>query len=210
MKRFFVLTATLMLIAGVANAQFLFEGENEIGVFTTATPTAENAEEMACYSGGPGQFTVYCVLTNPVNQNTGTPMANVGGFEFNLSFPAGLFVTPVIHPSATNFMSPPDFFCGANIPVVGGQCTLITITLGAFTTDPGAVFIAPVSDAAAQSIPGAIAITDANDNFSLSEAYTVAGSGEGRDFSLPVMGLFDCVAVPNEGVSWGEVKTLFQ
>jgi hypothetical protein len=210
MKRFFVLIATLMLVAGVADAQFLFEGDNEIGVYMVANPTAENAEDQACYTGPPGQWMVYCVLTNPVNQNTGTPMANVGGFEFNLSFPAGLFVTPVIHPSATNFMSPPDFFCGANIPVVNGQCTLITVTLGAFTATPGAVFIGPVSDPGAQSIPGAIAITDANDNFSISEAYTVAGSGADRDFSAPVMGLFDCVAVPNEDVSWGEVKTLFQ
>jgi len=211
MKRFLVLTAALMLIAGAANAQFLFEGENEIGIFTVENPTAEDAQDVACYTGPAGQFMIYCVLTNPVNQLLGTPMSNVGGFEFRLEYPAGLFVTPVIHPSATNFMSPPDFFCGANIPVAGGQCTLITMTIGTFTTDPAAWYITPVSDSAAQSIPGAIAITDADDNFSISEAYTVAGSGEGRDFSAPVFGMFDCAdVVPNEDVSWGGVKTLFQ
>ncbi len=43
MKRFFVLFAMLMLLASVAHAQYLFEGENEIGIFTVENPTAENA-----------------------------------------------------------------------------------------------------------------------------------------------------------------------
>ena len=204
MKRFFVLFVALMLIAGVANAQFLFEGDNEIGIFTVADPTAENAEEMACYMGSPGQFMIYCVLTNPVNQNLGTAMDNVGGFEFRMEYPAGLFVTPTLHPSATNFMSPPDFFCGSNVPVTGGQCTLITLTIGTFTTDPASWYLTPVSDPSSQSIPGAMAMTDANDNFSISQAFPVSGS-----FEDPVFGMWACV-VPNEDVSWGSVKSLFQ
>ena len=210
MKRFLVLTVALMLVASFANAQFLFEGENEIGMFMVENPTAESAQDDACYMGSPGQFTAYVVLTNPVNQNLGTPMANVGGFEFNLGYAAGLFVTPVLHPSATNFMSPPDFFCGSNIPVVGGQCTLITLTIGTFTADPAPWYIAPVSDPAVQSIPGSIAITDADDNFSLSEAYNTTGSVDDI-WDVPVFGMFECSGVvPNEDVSWGGVKTLYQ
>ena len=210
MKRFFVLFTALMLVAGVANAQYLFEGNNEIGMFTVENPTAENAQEMSCFMGGPGQSTAYVVLTSPVNQNNGLMMANVGGFEFQLVYPAGPFVTAVIHPSATNFMSPPDFFCGANIPVVGGQCTLITLTIGVFTTDPIPWLITPVSDPTVQSIPGSIAITDADDNFSLSEAYNTTGSVDGI-WDVPVFGMFECAGVvPNEDVSWGSVKTLFQ
>ena len=211
MKRFLVLFAALTLIVGVANAQdFLFEGENEIGMFMVENPTADNAQDMACYMGAPGQFTAYVVLTNPVNQNLGTEMENVGGFEFQLGYPAGLFVTPVLHPSATNFMSPPDFFCGANIPVVGGQCTLITLTIGTFTADPAPWYVTPVSDSTVQSIPGSIAITDALDNFSLSEAYNTTGSVDGV-WDVPVFGMFECGGVvPNEDVSWGDVKTLFQ
>ena len=211
MKRFFVLFAMLMLVANVATAQFLFEGENEIGIFTVENPTAEDAQDMACYTGPAGQFTIYCVLTNPVNQLLGTPMENVGGFEFNLGWPAGIFVTPTIHPSATNFQTPPDFLCGSNIPVVGGQVTLITITVGTFTADPAPWFLGPVSDPTVQSIPGAMAITDANDNFSLAEAYSTAGSGAERDFSLPVFAMWDCAnVVDNEDVSFGGVKALFQ
>ena len=208
MKRFFVLFATLMLVAGIAQAQppYLFDADNEIGIFMVENPTAEDAQDMACYTGGPGQFTAYVVLTNPVNQNLRTPIAIVGGFEFQMVRPAGLFVTPTLHESATNFMGDPDYFCGAAVPVVGGQCTLITLTIGTFTTDPAAWYLTPISDTGAQSIPGHMAITDAEDGFSLSEAYPTSG-----DFGVPVFGMFDCLGVvPNEDVSWGGVKTLFR
>ena len=38
-----------------------------------------------------------------------------------VEWPAGWFVTPVLHPSATNFVSSPDFLCGANALVTQGQ-----------------------------------------------------------------------------------------
>ena len=195
-KFLFILAAMLIATAAIA--------ENEIGMYMVENPTPESAEEDACYSGAPGQFTAYVVLTGPVNDGLGTPIENVGGFEFQLIWPAGPFVTPAIHPSATNFMTAPDFFCGANIPVVGGQCTLITVTIGVFTADPVLWSLAPVSDENAQSIPGAIAITDADDNFEISQAYPVSG-----DFSEPIFGMWTCV-VPNDDVSFGGVKALFQ
>jgi hypothetical protein len=197
MKKFlFILAAMLIASAAVA--------ENEVGIYVVENTTPESAEEDACYSGAPGQFVIYCVLTEPYNVNTGTPISFVGGFEFRINWPAGIFVTPTIHPSATNFQTAPDFFCGANIPVVADQATLITITVGTFTADPGLWFVTPISDENAQSIPGAIAITDANDNFSISQAFPVSGS-----FADPVFGMWTCV-VPNEDVSFGGVKALFQ
>lgn len=208
MKRSFFLLAALVLMAAVANAQppYFGENDNEIGIFLVENPTDEDAQEQACYMGSPGQFIAYVVLTNPVNQNSGDPINVLGGFEFQLIWPSGLFVTPVLHPSATNFMSPPDFFCGANIPITGGQCTLITLTIGTFTADPASWFIAPISDEGSQTIPGSIAITDAMDGFSVSEAYPVSG-----DFGVPVFGMFDCGGVvPNENTSWGSVKALFK
>ena len=210
MKRFFVLFVMLMLVASVANAQYLFEYANEIGIFAVENPTAESAQDDACYTGPAGQFTIYCVLTNPVNTLANRPMINVGGFEFGIGWPAGIFVTPTIHPSATNFQTPPDFLCGANIPVVGGQCTLITITVGTFSDDPGAWYLGPISDPGVQTIPGAMAITDYDDNFSLAEAFSTAGSSGDRDFSAPVFSMWDCgVVVPNQDVSFGGVKALF-
>jgi len=199
----------LMLVASMASAQ-LFEGENEIGMFMVENPTAENAEGMSCYMGVPGSVFTYVVLTNPVNQTLGTPIENVGGFEFKIDWPAGIFVTPTIHPSATNFQTAPDFYCGANAPVVGGQVTLISMVIGMFNDNPLEFFITPVSDSTTHSIPGGIAITDADDNFEISEAYTTAGSVDGRDFSAPVFNMFHCDVVPNDDVSFGGVKALFQ
>ena len=198
MKKFLVILAALTLLTGVAYA------ENEIGIYMAPTITPEDAEELACYSGAAGQFTAYCIITEPFNNNLGTPVAFVGGFEFRMEYPAGLFVTPTLDPTATNFMSAPDFFCGSNVPVVDGQCVLITLTIGTFTTDPASWYLTPVSDEPAQSIPNAMAMTDAEDNFSISQAFPASGS-----FTDPVFGMWTC-PVPNEDVNWGSVKSLFR
>ena len=214
MKRFFVLMLMMVATVAVAQPPYLFDANNEIGMFMVETPTAESAQDDACYMGGPGQLTAYVVLTSPYSEFLGAPIDAVGGFEFRLEPGiAGLFVTPTIHPSATNFMTPPDYFCGANVPVTGGQCTLITVTIGTFTTDPAPWFLTPISDAAAQSIPGGIAITDANDAFRLQQAYPTTGGGaDGMgEFDVPVFAMFDCLdVVPNEDHTWGDVKTMFQ
>jgi hypothetical protein len=207
-KKLLTLIVGLVMMSSlaVANAQPPNFGDSEIGIFVVTNPADENAQEQACYMGPPGQFTAYVVLTNPVNQHNGNPMAQVGGFEFRLVYPSGTFVTPTLHPSATNFMSPPDFLCGAQIPVVGGQCTLITLTIVTFSADPIHWYIHPISDAGSQSIPGSIAISDALDDFSLSEAYVVSG-----DFTVPVFGMYDCGdVVPNENTSWGGIKSLYR
>ena len=208
MKRSFVLFAVPMLVSRVAMAHppYLGETDNEIGIFVVENPTAESAQDDACYMGSPGQFTAYVVLTNPFNQDDGVAISAVGGFEFRLVYPAGLFVTPTLHPSATNFTTPPDFYAGCNIPMNGGnQATLITLTIGTFTADPAAWFLTPVTSVA-PSIPDGMAITDANDDFSLAQAYPTSGS-----YDVPVFGMFECTdVVPNEDVSWGSMKTLFK
>lgn len=201
-KLLFILAA--MLIATTALAQ------NEVGIYVVDDPSDTTAEEDACYMGPVGEFEIYCVLTDPFNENTNSSITQLGGFEFRVEWPADIFVTPVIDVSATNFQTPPDFLCGANIPVVGGQCTLITITVGTFSDDPGAWYLGPISDPGVQTIPGAMAITDYDDNFSLAEAFSTAGSSGDRDFSAPVFSMWDCgVVVPNQDVSFGGVKALF-
>ncbi|MFN2370741.1 MAG: hypothetical protein ABR506_06235 [Candidatus Krumholzibacteriia bacterium] len=206
MKRFLVLFAMMALCVGVANAQgFIYEHNNEIGIYTTPDPTAENAEEMAVYTGAPGGSIMgYVVLTNPWNENTGTPIAAVGGFEFKIVLPANVFLlSAALPPATTNFASVPEFLCGANIPVVDDHCTLITLTLFESAGTPSLVFITPV-EAAPQSVPGNIAITDFNDDFTISVAHPVSGA-----FDSPVFGLWSSV-VASEDASWGEVKSLFR
>lgn len=205
MKRFLVLFALMALCVGVANAQpFIFEHYNEIGIYTSPTPTADNAEALACYQGAPGQIAAYVVLTNPRNEHTGELISSVGGFEFKLVVPANVFLLGVtLPPLTTNFATSPEFLCGANIPVVDGRARLLTLNLGEFSMTPSQLFITPVV-AAPQSVPGNIAITDYNDDFTISVAHPVSGG-----FDLPVFGLWSCV-VPTEDASWGEVKSLFR
>jgi hypothetical protein len=211
MKRFLVLFAVMMLCAGVANAQFIFEHNNEIGIYTTAFPTADNAQEMATYSGAPGQIFAYVVLTNPYNTNTNAPITSVGGFEFKLVLPANVFLlNAAMPPSSTNFATSPEFLAGTNAPVVDNRVTLLSLTLGEFSGTPSRIYLTPVV-AAPQSVAGEMAITDFNDDFRISVAYPVSG-----DPALPVFGLWTPPAgeeggvVPTSDAAWGDVKSLFR
>jgi len=208
MKRFFVIFALLMLVAGAANAQmYIYENQNEIGVYTTATPTGliANQDAETSYTGAPGgAIMAYVVVTNPWNQNTNTAIDLVGGFEFHLYLPANVFLLgQVLPPSATNFATAPDFYVGCAAPVVNGAATLLTLTLGEFSGTPGYVSLGPVL-APAPSRPGNMAITDYNDGFSISLAYPVSG-----DYNLPVFGMYQPV-VPNDDATWGGVKSLYR
>jgi hypothetical protein len=206
MKRFFVLFALLMLVAGAANAQFIYEHNNEIGIYLDPNPTAANAQELSNYDGLPGQVAAYVVLTNPYNNNLNAPITVVGGFEFRIVLPANVFLlAATLPPNSTNFATAPDFLCGSNAPVVDNHVTLLTLNLGAFDGATSLLYLTPVQDAP-QSVPGELAITDFNDDFSISVAYPVSG-----DPALPVFGLFTGGAVvPTEDASWGEVKSLFR
>ena len=82
------------------------------------------------------------------------------------------------------------------------RVTLVSMTLATFTETEGLIYLAPVDGV--PSIPGALAITDAGDNFVLSEAYTSSG-----DFANPVFGL-RLPVVPTEDAAWGDVKSLFR
>ena len=195
MKKLLLTLAALSLMAGAAFAQ-----TNEIGIYLTQDANPDNV----VYNGAPGSFTAYVVCVNPYNQHLDAPISVVGGFEFKLTFPANVYLLgATLPPSSTNFANSPEFLCGSNAPVTDGLVTLLTLTLGEFSGTPSSIYIEPVQDAP-QSVPGNIAITDYNDDFSISVAYPSSGS-----FSEPVFGLWTSV-VPTEDASWGEVKSLFR
>ncbi len=190
----------LIVVVCLALAGAALAAPNEIGIYTA--PTADPAE--ASYNGTPGSFTAYVVLTDPVSDHTGLPIATVGGFEFRLNLPANVFLLNTMFPPATtNFATSPEFLCGANIPVVDGRATLITLTVGEFSGTPGEVFMAPVF-VAPPSVAGNIAITDYDDDFRISVAHPSSGS-----FDAAVFGVYMGV-VPTEDTAWGEVKALFR
>lgn len=202
-KMLFALAALAALALLTPDTGVAQGAANQIGIYTTDSPDFSNITDADTRINGAGSHTAYVLLSNPHNDNTATDITAVGGFEFRIEW-GGLFVTPTVHPSATNFQTPPDFYCGANVPVSGGVATLITLTIGSFSEDPVDFFITPVSDPTTQTIPGAIAITDFDDNYSISQAFPSSG-----DFANAVFG-FNTSVVPNEDRSWGDVKNLYR
>ena len=113
-------------------------GYNQIGIYTTQDANPDNVS----YTGAPGTFTAYVVISNPRNYHYGDPNSNVeqditriGGFEFKIIVPAGVFILgATLPPSTANFH--PDannFLCGTNLPVVNGVATCVTLNIGAFS-----------------------------------------------------------------------------
>jgi hypothetical protein len=214
-KLLFALSA-LAALALLAPNTGTAQDDNQIGIYMVEDPTFDDPDTLATetvYEGLPGQFTAYVVVSNPMNYNFGgdgtvQAISNLGGFEFRLEYPTGLFVTATLHPSATNFKTPPDFLCGSAVPVNAGNATVITLTIGVFAATENLWYITPISDVPAQSIPDGMAITDFDDAFRLVEAYSAAGSQ-----ALPVFAMWpDAVnrPVPSEDHTWGDVKTMFR
>lgn len=203
MKRFFVTIAVLSLFAGAAVAQDFGVYPNEIGIYTTTTPTGAADTDIGACSGF-GQFFTYLVISNPVDDGTGLPITNIGGYECTVDFPTGWGFVVALPPNTTDFDGDaPDFFVSGLIPVAGMFTVLADITFQSFGgADQGGVFVLPYSGP--QTIPGSMAITDADNNFVASAAHPISGSYED-----PVANTCGTV-VPNEDMSWGGVKSLFK
>ncbi len=202
MRSLTLLLSVLLIAAAAPVRGGLADLENAIGLYTAIPDDLDEAGSLAIYEGDPGAFPVYVVLTNPYNQHTGAPISRIGGFEFRLELPSNvMLLNAALPPQSTNFMSPPNFVVGANVPVYGNAGTLATLTLGEFTGTGGRVRLSPVSGP--QSIPGSLAVTDFNDDFSLSAAVPSSGN-----LDAPVFCIF-CRQY-DEASTWGGVKTLFR
>ncbi len=205
MKRFLVIFAMMALCVGAANAQ----DYNEFGIFTSQDANPANTS----YSGAPGSITAYVVVMNPRNYHTGSPDSNVesnittvGGFEFQIIVPTGVYVlSAVMAPMSTNFHPDPNnWLAGTNLPITNGVGTCVTLTLGAFAPVENYFFLAPVNRF--PSVPGLMALTDYNDDFRVNSAFPVSG-----DFAAPVFGLWpSSPVIPTADASWGELKSLFR
>ena len=204
MKRFFVTFALTMLVSGLAFAEEDFcDFPNEIGVYTTETP-ATAADAFTASTSGLVQ--VYLVISNPYNTNRMQPIVNMGGYELFLNFPGawGIFGEVTTPPNTVNLSDAgfPEFFVTGTFPTSGGCfTTLASFQMANFAVQPGHMFMEPIS---APSIGGGIAITDADFDFELLQAYPISG-----DFAAPIFG-FGLAVVDNEDVSWGGVKSLYQ
>lgn len=181
--------------AGISDLQ------NAIGLYTEVPRDLNDVGDLINYEGSPGSFPVYVVLSRPYNENTGSPIRRLGGFEFRLELPSNVFLLGnTLPPLSLNFKNPPDFVVGTDIPVSGDMATLVTLTLGEFSGTGGRVLLAPVSDA--PSIPGYLAVADYEDEFSLSAAMPASGG-----FEKPVFCIF-CLQNADPR-TWGAVKSLY-
>lgn len=189
-----VVLAALMVCcwSGDAPAQYL--GNNSIGIYAQPDPQFNTNQEwlnltcMEDFTGG--SFTLYVVLKDPWSDPLDQAITQVGGYEFRIEWPLDYFITPNLPSFTTNFLTAPDFLCGANIPVMGNGAVLMSLSCGAFTGDPREFFITPISNPAQQTIPGGLAITDANDNFTITRAYPASGS-----YEIPVYRIGNCESI---------------
>lgn len=207
MKKLFFAMSALAALSLLAPSSGVAQEYNEIGLFTTSTPTPTNEE--ACYTGSfPGFFECYLILLNPFNTTTTmAPIAVVGGYEVHLVLPAGFQITSTtLPPNSTNFTSPPTFFVSGLINVSGTQALLATLQIGTFSAGgEGLIYFEPVPTS--PSIEGSLAITDAGDNFVISEAFPASDSLADPVFQIN-MGA--CTIVDSEDTAWGTVKSLYR
>ena len=200
------LAALSLLVPSTGVAQPYY---NQIGIYTTQDANPDNAS----YNGAPGSITAYVVIINPRNYNLGEPgsgieqdISVVGGFEFQIILPGGVFLLgAVLPPMTANFHTETaNYLCGTNLPVTNGVATCLTLNLGAFTQVENYLYLAPVNQV--PSIPGSLALTDYNDAFRLNPAHPASG-----DYAAPVFGLWPLsTVVPTEDASWGDLKSLFR
>lgn len=209
-KLLFVASALAALALLAPSAGFAQTAWNQLGIYTTQTgvPGSENTN-VAVFT----QVNAYLVLTKPVNEtfdggtNTNAPVTSLSAFECRVVFPDELnfaVTSQILPPQALNVGTPPDFVVGlaVPIPVTNQAVVLITWRFRPFDDQPQSIFLAPTL---APSIPGKMAIVDANDpKIPLVAVYPASGS-----FAAPVFSVNGgAVAIENE--TWGGVKSLFR
>jgi hypothetical protein len=200
----------VLLLAASANAGFIYP--NEIGLFTDLQDGPDFFKTQLGATG-PGAYQAYLTCVNPFNEERGEPIRNLGGFELDVRVPADWIIESVEYPpNMMNFAGQPgSFFCSGIVPTgwtpdgtVPGCTVLATITFATFQESPrpDAFHLAPVY--VSPSIPGHMAVTDADEDFALSRAFPISGG-----YDAPVMAV-DYWVVDGEDAAWGDVKALYR
>ena len=206
MTRWLMLIAMLELAAG-ATAQ-INHPYNEVGIYTVPDPVGCEAAQIDVATST--RFTCYLVLINPYNETLGRPVTTVSGFEFRVETPPDLYLLTAEPQPQTGWTSLSDFIYGGLLPVSGGYCTLLTLTMLSGTDAPQFVSLLPVQDAP-QIVPGEIVFTDFDDGYSLHVMHPVSGSFDVPVFAVNWDGdLSFCETVPATTTSFGALKALYR
>lgn len=195
-----ILTCLLACPLVVSAALPLVASQATIGMYTTESPA--DIEDAVLEAPVGGLYTTYLVCAEPQNDG-GDPISTLGGYECELSVSGGWsFQSVVLPPNVLDLDSTVDaFYCSGLMPVSGGFVTLATVSLLNYTPAKGWVWIAPYS--AAPSIPGYMAITDADAGFALAKAEASSG-----DYDRPIFGINQ--GAEKEDATWSGVKATFQ
>ncbi|MCP4574331.1 MAG: hypothetical protein GY838_18400 [bacterium] len=194
------LACSLFLPASASAALPLAVCETTIGLYVAESPSEYEDAFLDAPAGG--LHTVYLVCGEPQTDD-GTAISTLGGFECELTISGGWsFQSVVLPPNVLDLDTNVEaFYCSGLLPVSGDFVTLATMSLLNYSPTKGWVWIAPYGPA--PSIPGHMAITDAENGFDLAEAAPSSG-----DYERPVFGINQ--GAEKEDQTWSGVKVLFQ
>lgn len=202
-----VLILVAVAAAGTAAAQYEEAAPNTLGLYVTEHPNAVCdicGTHESDRSGSPGLFTVYAVLLNPWNLDLDAPMAQVGGFAFRLVLPASVYLMDATFPSGTPCATGPDFVAdGAALAVGNSACTLVTLSLGAFSGAEAYAYLAATGAGACRA--DALDVTDA-----AAPGVTYPVTPSSGQLLAPVFGFWANCGLPAGDEAWGAIKALYR
>ena len=135
-------------------------------------------ESYSCFYGTE-YAELYLIIVNPWNMNTNEAITTIGGFECTIDLPEEvvMLMMSTYAAGSINFLPPPQYLVGSNIPVTGPQALLASLVVYIAddpTDNTWGAMVRPV-ESRYQSIEGFAAITDLNDEYSLSAAVSAGG-----------------------------------
>ena len=191
------LVAFLMIaLAGTAAAQ-LDPDDDGIGVYFDPCAC------VICMELEPAIYTGYIVITHP------TSPEGVGGWEARITYDGPVTVTNwAFQGEAYNFMTPPDFYVGIGTPIINPftypAIVVATFELALLSDTPEVNFW--IDGVLRHSLPDRMpAYLDGSDYNIIKPLQQPTGGPQ-----FPVATINGGCAVPNDDLTWGDIKTLFR
>lgn len=211
MRKLLVILAVFALLAATAQAQYPYFGvyPNEIGLYNTPTPTGADSECYIDAPSGAGGYPMYLVISNAIDETTGEPITNIGGYELSMTYPPGWFIQVTYPCGITGTPEDPPFFVSCPIPVTGMFTVLADVVVASWGGGAsGGIYLSPFAEGT-PSIPGHMAIANADNSNALSRAYPASG---GYEYFVTGINIIHggMRPVPTEETSWGAIKAAFR